>query len=411
MSTACKVATLVFSIIFFPIGIISVICFGIKLATCPCIWERRKVKTIPGETWRAIDEFKDNCQKGNVDTAVQALRLHPQLRYRSDTNGVLFTAINTRINNNASWVTVQEPLSKLKVVDAIKLISHAVKIKIQQNIDNLRILISAADILEFVRNSLEFLDLENLENCFKSLFSNVLKIGRDENPLYAAIKMDLADNLLQNLLNFKTRYARTELERKILKLNQDKLMNSIFEQPYGPLHMLLRKAKDKQRLHADVHELRQAHRLLAHTLDQLKDLSKNAGLSQIEKLEEVRTKLKDFCFDFPSLRTFEMPNNRAFLNDRAYLDAVPVFLNKIIDYIDALWQNPSEQQLLELLEDIDVKFDELTTEWKLVQEKLKNPLKTIDDIAYRLETSKITELTKACIQVKKTLTEIMLNES
>src|ERR1700722_4679983 len=57
MSTGRKVATVFFSVLIFPVAIISIASLLIKVGTFPFVWEKKKVKVQTQETWNIINQF------------------------------------------------------------------------------------------------------------------------------------------------------------------------------------------------------------------------------------------------------------------------------------------------------------------------------------------------------------------
>ncbi len=261
MTTAFKVATVFFSVLIFPIAIISVVSFAIKLATFPFTWEKKIVIKESQKSWDMINLFNSVFQNGQYDKALQIIKERPQLGNRKDINGKLFQLINIKINNITPWVEVQSMLTLLPNHDAIVLINHAVKKQLSSEFANDLFLTSSDHIIQFVQNSLRDRSVQALADCYKKLISDAMLIDLNEDLLFNLIKMDLADHILHSLTQLKKDNAQDELERSIALLDGKLLRSDIFkkDQNYSDLYFIFNSSM--QQIHAAVQEIHLIHQL------------------------------------------------------------------------------------------------------------------------------------------------------
>lgn len=90
MSGANKVATVFFSVLIFPVAIVSIASLLIKMATVPWFWEKKKVKVQSQQTWNIINQFKKAFQNSDYDQAIQIFNQRSEVGKRSDIYDDLF---------------------------------------------------------------------------------------------------------------------------------------------------------------------------------------------------------------------------------------------------------------------------------------------------------------------------------
>lgn len=196
MSTCAKVA----SAIIFPIAIISAAFFLIKLATCPCDWEQKKVTAIreraqkeQDETIKKITEFNNLYQDNKFDEASNIFLERGQIVYEPGVLENILSIIEDKINDHAPWEEIEELLSQLShinVAKAIDLIKLAVQKKIEwESTEGHPLLTDPITVWKFVEGSLNGWS-HFIERCYKQLYSETLQIDPDENikPLCDALK-------------------------------------------------------------------------------------------------------------------------------------------------------------------------------------------------------------------------------
>lgn len=239
MTTTTKVVTLFFSIVIFPIAIISTVSFAVKLIALTLHqWEKKKVEDQCRLTWKVIEQFDKAFQDNKYDQAIQSLMQNPEIAKRSTINKKLEKIIHFKIDKNAPWKEIQKLLVLLDPDDANYKIDFAVKEKIAREFARGYLLIEANDIIDLINNSLKNVNAK-LE-CCKLLIVSALQIEGDF--LQKAIKMDLADKIINSITQLKLDQVRDVNQRMIIKneekflrqeacKNNKEIFNSIFNAP------------------------------------------------------------------------------------------------------------------------------------------------------------------------------------
>lgn len=330
MSTTSKIATVFFSVLIFPVAIVSVASLIIKVATFPWAWETKKVKIQSQETWTIINQFKTVVQKQKYHEGIQIFRKQPEIGERKDIYNDFFKAINCEINNHSPWTKVQEALSLLKSNNAIELIKHAVKTKLSFEYQNDCYLTSGSDINDFIQSSLKNSPVESREVCYKELFSNVLQIDVNEDVILNAIKMDIAAHMIRSFIQIKKSRAKNELERLSAKLEKTLLRYSLFkkEQNYNDLYLIFNSNADMQKISAILQNLRQINQISWQSFNKLNALS--------AQNTNIKDQWNDICSVFGEFRT-ELDKLISSTDEveKIYIQSLQVVFDHIMSFINS----------------------------------------------------------------------------
>lgn len=227
MMTVFKVLTVVFSILIFPIAIVSTLSLALKLVTRSQDWEKKKIAEQSTLTWAVIDIFKKSFEDKDYNLAIHTIKENPEIATRSEISDSLFTIINQKINTSASWKEIAPLLKYLSNKHATTLINHAIKTRLMEDYKNDCFHTSANDLLQFIKNSLPDQSLEAFETCYKHLLTNILKLEAD--PIINAIKLNFADALISSLTHMQLAKAKTDLDRNCAEVNDIVLRKNFLE--------------------------------------------------------------------------------------------------------------------------------------------------------------------------------------
>ncbi len=296
MSVSRRIATLFFSVIVFPVAAISIASLILKLMTCPFIWEKKIVQAQDKNTWEIYNKFNDNCKKGSFDAAVHGLSHRSQLLKRDDIHKNLFSVINAEINNNPTtcWEKIPKGLKHLKIGDAIELINHAIKVRLECELKDNRYKMDGSAIAGLIDNSLNNTHLSNLEACVTKILSGALRIESNENLLAMILKMELADNLINLLTDTKKSNAHQDYQRTLADLQADSMRSMIFPSGhnYFDQYTVFRDKptmKNIGRLMADYRSIQNTH---AQTAIQLEMIGNNLEKTdQKTQSKEIQNRL------------------------------------------------------------------------------------------------------------------------
>lgn len=297
MSTAGKVATVVFSTLFFPIAIISIASFIVKLASLPWLWEKKQVQAQDTESWRIINLFNQALQNDELVKATGFLRQQPEIIMRRCEDEALFKAINRQINSHSSWEEIQAALSFLNIGDAIALINHAVKVKLTYEFENQCSVTSPEQIFNFIQHSLRNTCLQNIEACYTKLLSEALQVDND--MLSSAIKMEIADLLIKDLTQAKLCYATTDLKRLIIRNDESTLRRTIFKQSqYSALYPIFCSTESMQNIENTFNDIRRINRIgedFCSVLSKKKEKQWEAIQLQFSKFANFCNQISPYC--------------------------------------------------------------------------------------------------------------------
>lgn len=356
MSTAGKIATVFFSVLIFPVAIVSIASLIIKMTTFPWVWEEKKVKVQSQQTWDAINQFNRAFKANNYDKAIQTFSQRPEVGKRNDVYNDFFRAINQKINDQSSWEEVQIALPFLNSNDAIKLINHAVKMKLSYEFKDACNLTSATHIINFIQNSLSNRNIQNLEACYKKLFSDALQIDVDENILFNAIKMDIADQLIKCFVQIKTSHAENELERASAKLEGVVLRYSLFkkEQDYTSHYLIFSSIDSMQKVSAIVQEIRHIHQIGWQSLNKLNALSAKCNTNEQEQWEAIYSVFKEFKIN---LNQLTLSGNE---EEKTYVLSLQRIFDDMIEFIESIRGLSSAEEIQSCVNNLEMSLAEQT---------------------------------------------------
>ncbi len=321
-----RVAILFFSILIFPIAVVSIATLLIKLATFPCIWEKRKVTVQSRQTCAIIQQFNDEFRRNKYSDAIKTFLRRPEIRARDHEYNTLFTALNQSINAGGSWEEIQKALSFLKSDAAIALIDHAVKVRLSYEFVNSCHSTSANSIILFIRNSLNAAGSEQIEACCKKLLSSALNIDVQDDLVCKAVKMDIADHLIRA-------FSQSAQENPLAPLQEFLLRPLLFKEGQNHWHWMaiFNSADDMQQVSRVVQNLRDIDLIGGEFLNKLNTLSKECSTNQ-EQWKILYSELSQYRNRLIQLALF------LDREERLYLESHQKMLACLIDSTESLWK-------------------------------------------------------------------------
>lgn len=295
MPTAMKVVVVFFSVLIFPVAIVSIASLIIKFATFPFIWEKKIVQIQSQGIWDVINQFNQACLNKNYDQAILSLKQNPELGKRKEVTDNLFKIINLKINQSAPWSEIQTLLPYLNTSEAIQLINYAVKEKLSNQLKNNCYDLTGADIKLFIGNSLNFYNIKNIEESIKTLVSGALQVTANEDIIHSAIKMDLADQLIRTLTEMKISNGKNEFESLQAKLLETSLRGSVFQNNklLMTYYSIFHSADIMQKTSTSIQNIRTANQKGTESLKKLEALLKENS-NQQSKLESCGLEITKF---------------------------------------------------------------------------------------------------------------------
>lgn len=227
-----KVITAIFSVIVFPIGIISVVALASKLITFPCLWESKRIKQQAEVTSKVSADFFSNFSQNKYDDAIKIVRLNPNLIENHEVSTAFFKIVNTKINNNAQLSEISHLIQYLSSGNAIELTNHSIRHRLTIETQNSSFCTGAEEFTSFILDCLRGKDLETVEQCFKRILTDALKINIPENPSLTSMKMYHADHLTKYLVSRKINAAKNELE-----ISQANLLDMVLRMETFPINI------------------------------------------------------------------------------------------------------------------------------------------------------------------------------
>ena len=346
-STLEKVKTLFYSILIFPIAFVSIASLVIKLATFPFIWEKKIVKAQSQQAWKVINEFNEAFKDKEFGKAIQSLIQRPEILDRTSIYDKLFHSLNQLINDSKPWEEIQTSFHFLKNDDALKLINHAVKVKLSDEFKNERYRLQAKDIEHFVQNALAHKSISNIQACFEILFSDALQVNVEEDYIQSAIKMDIADHLMKSLTRMRVSEAKTELERVSALAEETLLRYSIFqrEQSFNNHFLILSDSENMPKISIAVQNLRLINKLGNDYLSKLEDISGKGITNQQIYWNDIRSEFFNFQGSLEKIAGFTQ-------EEKKYLETLNNIFANIIKFIDAIGKTTSEVEIESLVKEI-----------------------------------------------------------
>jgi len=332
MSTTKKVVNVFFLVVLFPVGTLSFTCLMIKFATIPWGWEKRKVKVQSQLTWKALEQFNQAFQKGDLNSAAQSFTQNPDIGKRKEEYDNFFKVINFKINQYASWEDLSVLLRLLGTTGAITLINHAIKVKLSEELKNNCLLTSGDSVLNFIQNSLKFKDISTLEACFNKIFSDALQINVNGDIVLNAIKMDLADHMIKSLTQTRRSKAQNELERTMANAKEISLRYEIFnkEQQYTDYLFIFSDVASMQKMSVGVQGICQVNQLKSQTLNLIKAFPTKCGATQTQ-WDGIREKFLQF--------------EESLISDKNYVQTLQTMASSMNEFIDFIWTAHSPQEI------------------------------------------------------------------
>lgn len=352
MSTAGKVATLFFSIVIFPLGIVSITSLAIKVATLPWIWEAKKVKVQSQETWNVINQFNRAIEKNEYDQAIQICQ-RSEIGKRNDIYTNLFKSINQKIINNSSWEEIQKVLPLLRLNDAIGLINLSIKMRLSNEFANDCNLTTPKQINDFIRSSLKNCSIQDLENCYNKLFSDALSVDVNENIILCAIKMDIADFMIKSFIQLKISYAKNDLERSLAKLKENVLRYSLFKAEQKSSYnysLIFNSTEYMPQVSSAIQDLRNINLFVRQTLNKLNALSTDTN--EQEKWKGVRSEFIKFKDNFDQF------NISLDQDEKNYIQSLQLVFNDMIEFIDSILKASSIEEIESITKKIELSSQE-----------------------------------------------------
>lgn len=351
MSKQKRITTLFFSVLIFPIAIVSGASLLIKMAFIPWKWEAKIIKTQSQDVWKVINQFNDDFKNGQYDSAIKVFFQQTMILKRTEIYDTLFKCINLKINQHSPWEEIQPALRYMNAVDVIELINWAVKTRLADELQKGQCLLAAQPIINLIQRSLR-LTLCNIESCYKKILSH-LKIDMTQDLIFNALKMDLAHNLIQYLTELKINQATDAYGKMKPKLDEIQLYYSIFTkgQNYSDLYFIIKNDESMKQVGAEIQNIRNINEMGSQLLRQLEFLFAQENLSQ-ELLKKVSLECSQFLESLKASKFDEQTQ---------YIESISEIVKSII-HLKELRLNSSSNEKLEsqsqVLDANIVKFQE-----------------------------------------------------
>lgn len=315
MGSLKKIATAVFSIFLFPIGITSFASLILKLATRPSTWEKKIVIDQTKASWEIIHAFRSAIRAQGYDAAIKNLQKQPEIVIHVYDG--LLACITHKIDRLSPWKEITPLFALIESKDAASLVCHAVKIRLLNDCNGTCNFTPAEEIISFIQNALRT-HSQAIDLCYKQLFDDILLFDEEKSLLFNIVKMDLANSIIASFEPLKT-------------ANQAELRSLFFIE--------YKKTKDRQdylNVFNDVNSMTLIHRHLKrmYALQQnglelqnnLNTLSNEKFISSQKLWLEFRGKIRQFHTD---LNEF-LPDDEG----KKYVDAIKKCLDNMIKIVD-----------------------------------------------------------------------------
>ena len=281
MSTGCRVVTLFFSILIFPIAVVSVASLALKCMMFPWLWEKEQVRVQSEMARNALHQFGNAFQAGQYDEAIDIVRQHPEIRFhRSEISDNLFTSINQRIDGEVSWEMLAEQLRLLDHNHAIELINEVIRTQLLDEFEENFYLTSADQVIDFVHDSLTDNEIEDIEACYERLLSDALQVDAHDHALLNIIKMDIGNGLIRSLIERKRVHAYGGLTQMGIT-HQETLFRQIMlngaeevNDDYFPHYLLLNSENGMSQIEDLLQEIRDINQRELQWIEQINVLLK-----------------------------------------------------------------------------------------------------------------------------------------
>lgn len=321
MSTAGRITTLFFSILIFPIALVSATSFALKLATLPWVWEKKTVKEQSRQTWKTIEQFNAAFDQRNYDQALDKLRKRPGLEARIDINKKLFKIINVKINEGEPWHAIKKLLPLLSSQDAIALINHAVKTRLSSESASNKLTLDGSMLIGLVEGSLAATGFKSVEACYMRLLTDALRIDVNNDLILNTIKMDLADSIIKKITHLRIANAKDEIGRILAGTQETTTRYKIFdtEQKYYHLYLMFNNKESMQQIHNELQAIRAMRHLESETTTALKGhISKGSGVQT--KWNLLSEEMKSYHDKAVALNQSARPCDQQYLQKMLQID-------------------------------------------------------------------------------------------
>ncbi len=327
MSTAKKVAVIFFSVLIFPIAIISLASLAVKVITLPWIWEKKKMASQVTQTTNAYNQFILACNQNRHNDALTEIAKIPQLAQKRDVNNALFNAINMKINNNDSWDEIQDSLRLLSTGDAVTLIDHAVKLRLDNEFKNNNAFMKGDDISDLMINSLVGKDA--IKECCDKLISSSLNVDVASGKVVLnARKMELADHVFTYRTRMMQNFAENDVEYRLIPIIESNERDNLFAQSSNAgmtlqYRMMFKSIPDMRQIHDALDDIRSITLLGQNALDAI-----NNTISQAQSIDWSMIRQNYATFD-NAIRGLSISQD-----DTNILDYYKKSYNNVFDLID-----------------------------------------------------------------------------
>lgn len=404
-STAGKVATVFFSVLIFPVAVISTASLLIKFASFPGFWEKKKIKEQTKDTWKVINAFNQAFDKKDYNSAIQNFKQRSEIIGRKDVGNKFFKIVNSKINNIDPWNEIQDLLPYMSTRDSIELINHMVKTRLAHEVKNDRFEMQGDQVNRFIVNSLRVKSKKNIEECCKKLFSGALQINVDDDLITNAIKMDILRPLIDRLASLQASEHTSEFRDVAFDIKKGCLMHSPFikGQRYSDYYLMLSDDKNMEKVSSAVQGLRDASHV-QKCLDAFNALAGNPDLQSQSFRDEV-VKFQSFLKNM-SFKSQEIEKN--------YYGILLEYLKHMTDFIDAISESSSHDEINKLAKNVQDNLQNQIKEFKKYFNKdttVSYSKSTTDNLVATLCLKKRIVLFTAAEQIKSVLIKEMCNKA
>ncbi|CCB85827.1 putative uncharacterized protein [Parachlamydia acanthamoebae UV-7] len=330
-STSARVAAVFFSVLIFPIAVISISSLVIKAATLPWIWQKKNVKNQSKQAEEMIKQFNAT---GTYNKAIEILMKSPEIGKNPDVYENFSNIVKTKINENCSFEDIYEALPFFEAVDAMELVNQAVEVRLSNDYQNNRNFTTANSIANFIQKASEKNSF-NVNTFYRKLFTNALRLNTNDDLMLKAIKMDIADPLIEIFL----KNNNSNSSKPILTHREVKVLLFILIKDFN-LFKIFDKPEEMKKVSEIVQNIRSMNQKRFELLGQLKELTgENSKYSQ-ENWPSIRPEFTKFQAYLGQLA--DDTNDE---KEKKYLLSLQELFDHMIEFVDSFSDKLSLEEL------------------------------------------------------------------
>lgn len=226
--------------------------------------ERNQVKVLSQELCGIINQFDDAIAGRRDDEVMHIFRGKPHIRRNTEHAHYFYTCIHRKINRGTAWVEIIGDLQLLAAHDAIRLINHAIRVRLADEFERNHHETAAHSIIELIEKTFSggSRGFQSIEACFKGVLSGALQVDVNEDILLSSIKMDIADQMIRSLVQAKKVHAQNRLASLRADIEEESIKSIIFKKEQNYLvYYLLFSTPEREKVSKLVAEIRSIHHM------------------------------------------------------------------------------------------------------------------------------------------------------